>query len=69
MKRTRIYENKLLQNSDLATMRPEVKEFCENGCEYKKQSYLGIFTKSVTMSPYKKEIPIQIIRFSHNYKI
>ena len=62
-KRTRIYENKLLNKSDLSTMRPEVKEFCEKGCEYKKRNYLGILTKSVTMSPYKKKYQYKLLGF------
>ena len=54
IRQTRVYENELLKNSDLTTMRPEVKNFIEQGECYKKQNYFGILTKTVKMTPFKK---------------
>lgn len=54
LRQTRIHENKLLESLDLNTVTPDVKEFIQKGNCYKKQNILGILTRTVSMSPFKK---------------
>ena len=59
--RTRIYENNLLKNADLSTMRPEVKEFCEKGSCYKRQNFLNILIREVNMSVFERTYTYKLL--------
>lgn len=69
IRKTRIYENKLLKNSDISSMRPEVTDFCQNGICYKTKSYIGLITKEIWMKPNQRIKKIKILGYTIFKKI